>query len=128
ILSQNYITNCKDVYNYLKTYYKGMKNEEFKVLYLNTKNIILYEESLFTGTVNEAKVYIRKIIEQTIRFSACAIIIVHNHPSGNLKPSQDDILITERIKQALSLIEVKLLDHIIVGDNDYFTFVGEHLL
>ena len=125
ITKQHWVTSCQDVYEYMKTYYKGMRNEEFKVIYLNSRHMIIDEETLFRGTNNEAKIYIRNLIEQVIKKGAAAIIIVHNHPGGTLKASEEDILITRKIKKVLGYISVNLLDHIIVGDNDYISLASE---
>ncbi|MBW6516603.1 MAG: DNA repair protein RadC [Candidatus Cloacimonetes bacterium] len=128
ITKQICITSCHDVYNYLKHYYKGKQNEEFKVLYLNSRNYIITEETLFRGTVNEAKIYIRTLLQNVIKNGATAIIVVHNHPGGTLKASEEDIMITEKIKKVLTFIDVKVLDHIIVGDNDYISLANERMI
>lgn len=125
IMSEEWITSCQDVYNYMKVYYKGRRNEEFKVIYLNSRHYIIDEETLFWGTNNEAKIYVRNLIEQVIKKGAAAIIIVHNHPGGTLKASEEDIMITQKIKKILNYINVSLLDHIIVGDNDYISLASE---
>lgn len=125
IMKEEWITSCQDVYEYMKTYYKGMRNEEFKVIYLNSRHYIIDEETLFRGTNNEAKIYIRNLIEQVIKKGAAAIIIVHNHPGGTLKASEEDIMITQKIKKVLGYINVNLLDHIVVGDNDYISLASE---
>jgi len=125
IVKEKWITSCQDVYEYLKQYYKGKKNEEFKVIYLNSRHIIIDEETLFRGTVNEAKIYIRTLLESVIKTGAAAVIIVHNHPGGTLKATEDDLLITEKIKKVLRYIDVNVLDHIIIGDNDYISLASE---
>lgn len=125
IMSENCITSCNDVYNYLKHYYKGIQNEEFKVIYLNSRNYIIDEETLFRGTVNEAKIYVRTLLQNVMKTGATAIIIAHNHPGGTLKASEEDILITEKIKKILKFIDVNVLDHIIIGDNDYISLASE---
>ena len=118
----DYISSSQQVYDFFKYYFKGQKNEEFFVLYLNTANCILKAESLFEGSKNESRVYIRIIVEKCLAYHATQIIVVHNHPTGNLKASDSDIHITTKIQQALALLEIKLLDHLIIGDNEFSSF------
>jgi DNA repair protein RadC len=125
IMTENWLSSCNDVYNYLKHYYKGKQNEEFKVIYLNSRNYIISEETLFRGTVNEAKIYVRNLLQNVIKTGAASIIIAHNHPGGTLKASEEDILITEKIKKVLKYINVNVLDHLIIGDNDYISLASE---
>ena len=128
IIGKDYFNSSDDIFNYVHTYYKGLKNEEFKIIYLSAKNTILFEETLFKGTVNEAKIYLRVIIEHIILCNAATIVIIHNHPGGTTQPSKEDILITEKIKMAINMINVHLLDHLIISDNEYYSFVGAGLL
>jgi DNA repair protein RadC len=122
------INASRDVYAYLCAYYKGLKHEEFKAIYLDAQNKILLEETLFVGSNNESQVYIRKVVERVIQTHAASVVVAHNHPSGLLEPSRDDIGITHKLRGALALIDVHLLDHIIIGDNTFFSFVAEKLL
>ncbi|MCO6537769.1 MAG: DNA repair protein RadC [Gilliamella sp.] len=89
--------------------------EAFCVLYLNSQNRIIALEELFRGTINESSVYPREIVKQVLYYQATAIILVHNHPSGDKEPSLLDILLTSKIKNALALIDVVVLDHLIVA-------------
>ena len=123
ILHRDYISGAEDIIQYLKTHYKGMKTEEFKVIYLNTQNMIITDETLFYGTLNHSAIYIRKIVEHALMHHAHAVILVHNHPGGNMVPSSDDILITKRIQDALALVEIEVLDHILVGHDKYLSFI-----
>lgn len=125
LLSGMQIAGSKDVSDYLCEYFKGVMHEEFHIVLLNNKNVIIDTFKLFEGTPTEAHVYIRTIIEKIIQYHATALIIAHNHPTGNLTPSSSDISLTERIKNALSFIDVRLLDHLIIGDNDSYSF-AEH--
>ena len=110
------------VYNYLKACLKGCKDEEFKTIFLNTRNQLIAIETLQTGTVNRSVIYPRKIVERALYHHAASIIIAHNHPAGTLNPSQDDCSTTKAIKDALKTVEIRLLDHIIIGGNGYFSF------
>ena len=110
------------VYDYLKTSLKGSVDEEFKMVFLDSKNQVINIETLKAGTVNRSVVYPRKIVERALYNHAVGVIIAHNHPSGALQPSQEDRDITKAIKEALKTVDIALLDHIIVGNNEYFSF------
>lgn len=110
------------VYNYLKSSLKGSPDEEFKALFLNSRNHLLSIETIQRGTVNKSVVYPRKVVERALYNHAAGVIIAHNHPAGSLKPSEDDYNVTKVIKEALKTVEVALLDHIIIGGNGYFSF------
>jgi len=110
------------VYDYLKASLKGAVDEEFKMLFLDGRNQLINTETLKTGTVNRSVVYPRKVVERALYNHATGVIIAHNHPAGTLKPSEDDCTITKAIKDALKTVDITLLDHIIVGDNDYYSF------
>lgn len=126
--NRNLLSSPEVVYAYLKASLKGSANEEFKTLFLNGSNQLIAIETLQTGTVNKSVVYPRKIIERALYNHAVGVIIAHNHPAGTLKPSQDDCAVTKTIKDALKTVEISLLDHIIIGDNDYFSFNKRGLL
>jgi DNA repair protein RadC len=110
------------VYDYLKASLKGAVDEEFKVMFLNSKNRLLGIESIQKGTVNKSIVYPRKIVERALHNHATGVIIAHNHPGESLKPSEDDYNVTKAIRDALKTVDIILLDHIIIGGNGYFSF------
>ena len=91
------------------------ESEVFGILLMDTKNRILTFRELFYGTIDGASVYPREVVKQALRHNAATAILVHNHPSGDPTPSQADKLLTERLKEALALIDVRVLDHIVVG-------------
>ena len=93
--------------------------ERLYCIFLNTRNRILAIEKMFTGTLSGTAIYPREIIKRVIALKAAAVVITHNHPSGHTEPSNEDKLITRKIAMALEAIDVKLHDHIIVGDNYY---------
>ncbi|MCD4827846.1 MAG: DNA repair protein RadC [Candidatus Cloacimonetes bacterium] len=128
ILGRNAVAGSKEVYDYLMRFAKGRLIEEFKVIYLNAQNIILDEETLSKGTVNETKVYPRIICEHALIRHAAAVIVAHNHPGGSLKPSTGDIAITAQLQRALALLDIRLLDHIVVTGEGFFSFAAEKLL
>ncbi len=119
------ITNSKQTYAYLKKRMRDYKNETFAALFLdNQQRVIAYEE-LFSGTINSATVHPRPIIERVLQLNAAALILAHNHPSGVSDASQQDLAVTERLKEALELVDVRLLDHLIIGDNEVYSIIAE---
>ena len=122
LYNRDLVSSPKNVYDYLKISLKGSNNEEFKALFLNNRNHLLAIETLQKGTIDKSVVYPRKIIERALYNNATNVIIAHNHPSGSLTPSKDDITVTRVIKDALGTIDIILLDHIIIGGNGYFSF------
>lgn len=106
----------------------GLHYEAFMIIYLNTKNEVIDYEIVHEGTINRAIVYPRRIIESALGHHATGLILVHNHPSGNPQPSEDDKRITRRIIEAVQTIEMRVVDHIIVGKDGYFSFKERHLL
>lgn len=116
------IKGKRDLIEYLKTDMGDIKNEEFKIIYLNNDNKVVCDEVIFKGTINRSVIYPRKIMERVINTKARGVIFVHNHPSGNLTPSKKDIEITLEMQELLEKIDVKLLDHIIVSEDDYYSF------
>ncbi len=102
--------------------------EVFCCLYLDNRHRLITFEELFRGTVDRAGVHPREVLRQTLAHNASAVIFAHNHPSGVLEPSQADELITRRLKEALALLDVRVLDHFIVGDGRCFSFCEHGLL
>ncbi|WP_392552944.1 DNA repair protein RadC [Orbus wheelerorum] len=107
-----------DVKDYLILNLGLLDYEEFCVLYLNNQNQVIAFEELFRGTINETSVYPREIAKQVLCYNAVSVILVHNHPSGESSPSPADINLTQKIEQALSLIDVQVLDHFIVAKHE----------
>ena len=105
-----------------------LPHEEFIVLYLNRANHVIKEEFLSKGGIGGTVVDIKIICKKAIENYASGIILSHNHPSGNISPSLEDRNITKKIKEALNLFDVQLLDHLIIGDNKYLSFCDEGLL
>ncbi len=114
--------------DYLRLSLGSQKREKFRVFFLNKKLEVLAEEDLFVGTVDETAVYPREIVERVLRCHATAIILAHNHPSGRLQPSPEDIRVTEKITTACALINVRVMDHVIVSSEGYFSFNSEGVL
>ena len=125
--NKDLLSSPQVVYDYLKASLKGAVDEEFKTLFLDSRNQLIAIETLKTGTVNRSVVYPRKIVERALYNHAAGVIIAHNHPAGTLQPSQDDSTITNAVKTALETIDIVLLDHIIIGGNGYFSFKANGL-
>lgn len=107
---------------------RHQKQEHMKLLMLNTKSKLLGESDVSKGTVNASLVSPRELFIEALNKQAVSIILLHNHPSGDPTPSKTDILLTKRVKEAGDLIGIELLDHIIIGDNCYFSFAEKELL
>lgn len=120
------VASSQDVYDYIKKVVVPLlwrKNiEVFGIIGLDTSNQIIMTDFSQNGGVNESRVYIAEIAKKLLLSNSTQVILVHNHPSGNLKASDADINITEKLKKALGLFEIRVLDHIITGDNDFTSF------
>ena len=103
------------VKDFLRSKLKNRENETFAILYLDSQHRILKYEELFNGTIDGAMIYPRVVLKKVIDYRASAVIFAHNHPSGSIVPSQADIAITDKLKKVLALIDVRVLDHFIVG-------------
>ncbi|EKN5094286.1 JAB domain-containing protein [Yersinia enterocolitica] len=106
----------------------GREREEFMVLYLNHQNQVLAWETLFTGSISSTEVHPREVVKRALYFNAAAVILAHNHPSGDIAPSKSDKVITQRLIQALGLVDVRFLDHFIVGGGKIASFDEDGLL
>jgi len=102
--------------------------EVFCCLYLDNRHRLIAFEELFRGTIDRAGVHPREVLRQTLTHNAAAVILAHNHPSGVLEPSQADELITRRLRDALALVDVRVLDHLIIGDGHCYSFSEHGLL
>ena len=93
----------------------ALEHELFAVLFLDNKHRLISYQEMFRGTIDGASVHPREVVKEALRHNAAAIIMAHNHPSGVAEPSQADVRITERLKEALSLVDVRVLDHLVIG-------------
>ncbi len=107
---------------------RDLKKEHLVVLYLNAKNQLVHKETISMGTLNANLVHPREVFEPTLKYSAAQIIVAHNHPSGDPKPSDDDIEITKRLTEAGKLMGIEVMDHIIISKNSQFSFKEEKSL
>ncbi|MBE0470009.1 MAG: DNA repair protein RadC [Methyloprofundus sp.] len=113
---------------YLSQQLRHYQHEVFACLFLDNQHHILEFEELFRGTIDSASVYPREVIKKALAHNAAAVIFAHNHPSGITEPSQADKLITDKLKQALALIDIRVLDHFVIGDGVPYSFAENGLL
>ncbi len=125
VIGQSIINNYDALIDYLKVSMGCLKVEQFRVLFLNTKNIMLADEILAVGTVDQISIYPREVIKRALYNESSAIILIHNHPSGNTQPSESDILLTNKIQKACNALNIKVHDHIIISKNQYFSFKND---
>jgi len=128
MMAGTYCRSSKEVFDYLYHSLRDSKREKFKALFLNAKNQILEEKTVFEGTVDSSAVYPREIIREALRSEASSLIFVHNHPSGDPSPSESDRDITKELVFAANVMQIKVLDHIVIGNNRYFSFADSGLL
>jgi DNA repair protein RadC len=126
--SGNAMNSPKLVRDFLRLSLTNKQHEVFVGIFLDAKNHAIATEELFTGTLTQASVYPREVIKRALYHNAAAIIFAHNHPSGIAEPSQDDKILTQSLKQALAMVDVKVLDHFIVGDGVAMSFAEHNLI
>ena len=102
--------------------------EQFRVLYLDRKNVLIADEEQARGTVDKVPVYPREIVKRALELNATALILVHNHPSGDPTPSNEDIVMTEKVQRAAEALEIVLHDHLVIGKSGEVSFRSEGLL
>ena len=117
------ITNSQTVFEYFNNIFLGKKQECFYCVYLDNKKIVLDTKLLFIGTINQSLVHPREVFKEALLLSASSIICIHNHPSGNTVPSRDDLELTERLVKIGLLMGIRVIDHIIIGNNSYYSFM-----
>ena len=120
------LSNPTNIIKYFNYIYKDKKQEEFYVLYLDKKHNLLEKKKLFMGTIDFSQVHPREIFKEAYLLSASYIICIHNHPSGDATPSMNDIEITKRINKIGEIHAIPLLDHIIIGNNNYYSFYEDN--
>ena len=114
--------------SYLKSKLRAYKREVFACMYLDNQHRLIQFEELFFGTIDGASVHPREVVKRALENNAAAVIFAHNHPSGRVEPSQADQRITERLKSALAMVDIRVLDHMIVGDSEVLSFAERGLL
>ena len=128
MMSRPYARSSREVFDFLYHDLRDRKVEQFKVLFLDPKNQIIEEKTLFEGTVDSSAVYPREIMKDALRYDATSLLFVHNHPSGDPEPSLCDREITKELVFAARVMQLKVLDHIIIGNNCFFSFSDRGLI
>lgn len=128
IVGEDYIRSSAGVHEYLTHNLRDRNREVFMVIFLNGQNRILKLEEMFEGTLTSSAVYPREVIKRALDYDAAALILVHNHPSGKSAPSAEDQAVTKKLAAAAGTIDVRVLDHLIVGGNGYYSFADHGLL
>lgn len=113
------IRSPEDGANYVMEEMRTLKQEHFVALFLNTKNQVIHRQTIFIGSLNASIVHPREVFREAIKRSSAAIIVIHNHPSGDPSPSQEDIHVTRRLYEAGKMIGIEVLDHLIIGDRKF---------
>lgn len=119
------ITDSRSAFDVIYPHLSDLNHEEFWVIYLNRANAVIGKENISKGGVSGTTVDPKVVFKMAVQFPASAIILAHNHPSGQLKPSQADHQLTRKLKEAGNALDIPVLDHLIIGERDYFSFVDE---
>ncbi len=116
------------VSDYLRIFFVGLEHESFVALFVDIQNRLIVAEELFQGTLSQTSVYPREVVKRALEVNAGAAIVAHNHPSGDCEPSRADELLTQSLKQALALVDVRVLDHVIVAGGSSMSFAERGLI
>jgi DNA repair protein RadC len=125
---REHFQTSRDIFEYMRLRVQNQPREQFFVLLLTSRNRLLSEKKLFEGTLHESQVNAREVVKLAINEQAGAVAFVHNHPSGQVTPSADDIGITKKLQHACSAVDIVVLDHVIVAGERYFSFADEGML
>ena len=128
IKSKDILTSSQATRDYLRVKFRDCQSEIFSCLFLNNQHHVVILEELFRGTIEGAAVYPREVVKRCLHHNAAAVILAHNHPSGIAKPSQADIAITNELRIALETIDVRVLDHLVIGNSLVVSFAERGLL
>lgn len=128
IVNHNVITRSEDVKTILQPFIGELDHEQFWVLYLNRSNKVIKKEMISKGGMSGTVTDVRVILKNALLNKASGIILAHNHPSGNLNPSESDTKITQKIKDASTIMDIQVLDHIIISEKDYYSFADNGIL
>lgn len=122
------LTNVTKTRTYLTQKLRGYEHEVFSCLFLDSRNRVIVFEEMFHGTLDSAAVYPRQVAKKALQHNAAALILAHNHPSGETNPSEQDKQLTNRLKQSLGLFDIAILDHFIIGDGQAYSFAEHGLI
>lgn len=126
LINTNIISNAEAAYLFLTSKLRDYKREIFACLFLNNQNRVIHYEELFYGTINNTAVYPREIVKIALQYNAASVIFAHNHPSGMPTPSPQDKYLTNTLTKILRPLDIKVLDHIIIGNNDYVSLINKN--
>lgn len=127
-IKQPILQSWKALLDYCRASMGHLKKEQFRILFLNAKNILIEDELQEFGTVDQTPVYPREIVKKSLQLEASSVILVHNHPSGDVTPSNADVKLTKNIVKALSAVNIKVHDHLIVSAGDHYSFKSNMLM
>jgi DNA repair protein RadC len=122
------LSGAEEAYRFLRPRLRDLPHEVFSVIFLNQKHGVLAYRELFRGSIHASSVHPREVVKAVLKENAAAVILAHNHPSGHTSPSPDDLRLTEDLKALLGHLDVRVVDHLVVGGNGYFSFAREGLL
>jgi DNA repair protein RadC len=122
------IISSKDIFEIMRADFQDLPHEEFHILLLNRTNFLIRKEKISTGGISATIVDAKLVFKKAIEHLATSVVLCHNHPSGNLKPSDEDIKLTKKIKEAGANLEIPILDHLIISDTTYFSFADEGMM
>ena len=123
------IKTSREAADHFRSYFSGAaKREHFVVCFLNGQHRVLTTETLFTGSITTSAVYPREVVQRILDLGAAAVMLAHNHPSGEITPSSSDRAVTKKLSVALESIDVTVLDHLIIGGAEYFSFSDNRLI
>lgn len=122
------LTSPRQVRDYLCLKLGGLAREVFVVLFLDAQNRVIAQEELFAGTLSQTSVYPREVVKRALYHNAAAVILAHNHPSGVAEPSRADEMLTQALKEALALVDVRVLDHFVIAGNSALSFAEQGMI
>ncbi|MDZ7735078.1 MAG: DNA repair protein RadC [Gammaproteobacteria bacterium] len=122
------LSSPADTRDFLRARLRGYPHEVFACLFLDNRHRVISFDELFTGTIDSASVHPREVVRRALKHNAAAVILAHNHPSGVAEPSRSDEAITRRLTEALALVDVRVLDHLVIGDSEAVSFAERGLL
>lgn len=125
---EDVIARPEDVRNLIKLKLSGLEHEEFHVIWLTTQNQVIEIQKVFRGTISQASVYPRELAKEGLKRNASGCILVHNHPSGLVEPSSADITLTNELKKTMNLIDIRIVDHFVVGGAELYSFAEKGLI
>lgn len=119
---ENYLNSPNLTYHYLASRLAEQEREIFLVIFLNNQNNVIHTQEMFIGTYNSVEIHPREIVRTALKYNAVALILAHNHPSGTAEPSQADRNVTVQIEQACNLVDIRIIDHVVIGKGQHVSF------